>query len=85
MGFLVWFSGEVKSILFIPTNLVCRNDGGKVSRGCVQVTSPYYCRMRRIESVETVELVLVGRLLMIGGDSFPMLVYGSVGSWMCDV
>ena len=33
----------------------------------------------------TVELVFVGRLLMIGGDSFSMLVYGSVGSWMCDV
>ena len=65
---------------------MCRNDGGKVSRGCVQVTSPYSCRMRRIESVGTVELVFVGRLLMIGGDSFPSLCMDqlAVGCVMCE-
>ena len=35
------------------------------SRGCVQVTSADSCRMKGIEGVGTVELVFVGRLLLV--------------------
>ena len=79
-GTLARFSGEVEFILFIPINLACRNDVRRVSGGCVQVTLPYSCRMKRIESVGMVELVFVGRLLVINGDSLLMLVCGSVGA-----
>ena len=40
------------------------------------------CRMGEVESVGTVELVCVCRLLRMGSDLFQMFVYGSVvGGW----
>ena len=59
--------------------LVCRNDGGGESQGYVQVTSADYCRMREKEGVGMVELVNVGRLLRMGGDSLLLPVWRSVG------
>ena len=41
-----------------------KNLAGK-SRGYVQVESSVSCRMRGIEGEETVELVFVGRLLLV--------------------
>ena len=38
------------------------------------MTSGDYCTMRKIEGVETVELVYVGRLLRMGGDSLLLPV-----------
>ena len=58
--------------------LACRNDGGGGSQGCVQVTSADFCRMREIESERMFQLVYVGRLLWIGGDSLLMPIGGSV-------
>ena len=57
---------------------MCENDGGGGSQGYVQVTSPDSCRMRGIEGLGTVELVYVGRLLRMGGDS--LLVPNRSGS-----
>ena len=54
--------------------LACRNDRGGGSRGYVQVTSGNYCTMMKIEGVETVDLVYVGGLLRMGGDSLLLPV-----------
>ena len=59
--------------------LACRNDGGGVSQGYVQVTSADFCRKREIENERMFELVYVSRLLWIGGDSLLMPVSASVG------
>ena len=42
------------------------------------MTSAYYSRMREIEGVEMVELVYVGTLLRMGGDSLLLPVWRSV-------
>ena len=43
------------------------------------MTSADSCRMRGTEVVGTVELVYVGRLLRMGGDSLLVPVWRSVG------
>ena len=45
----------------------------------MQVTSPESCRMRETEGVGMVELVSLGRMLRMGGDSLLMPACGSVG------
>ena len=45
----------------------------------MQVTSPESCRMRETDGVGTVELVSLGRMLRMGGDSLLMPACGSVG------
>ena len=70
--------------------LECKDDGGGGSREYVQVTAADSCRMREIEGVGIVELVYIGRLLRMGGDSLlglcgDLLEIGSLakGSRMC--
>ena len=50
----------------------------------MQVTSADSCRTRKIEGVETVDLVCVSGLLRMGGNSFLFLVWRSVGSGFTD-
>ena len=38
-----------------------------------------FCRMEKVKSVGTLELICVGRLLRMGCDPFLMSVCGSVG------
>ena len=57
----------------VAMRLVCGSDG---RRGHKSADS---CRMGEVESVGTVDLVCVGRLLRIGCDPFLMSVCGSVG------
>ena len=45
----------------------------------VQLTSADSYKMREVEGVETVELVLVGRLLSMGGESILLPEWRSVG------
>ena len=45
----------------------------------MQVMSADSGRIREIEGVGTVELVCVGRLLRMGGESLPLPVWRSVG------
>ena len=52
-------------------------EGG--SQAYVPVTSADSCRTREIEGVGTVELVGVGGLLRMVGESFLLLVWRSVG------
>ena len=52
------------------------NYGGE-SQGYVHVTSADSCRMREIEAVRILELVHLGRLFRMGGDSLVMPV------WVC--
>ena len=63
----------------IATKLAGKCDRGGGSRGCVQVTAALSCRMREIAGVGTVDLVYVGGLLKMGGDSFLVPVWISVG------
>ena len=58
--------------------MACRNNGGGGSRAHLQVTSADSCRMRKIEGVGTVELVYVGGLLRMGGDSLILPACRSV-------
>ena len=65
---------------------------GRKITGYVQVASADSCRTKEIEGVGTVELVCVGGLLRMGGESFLLPVWcgdllevGSLakGSWIC--
>ena len=78
---LVPFSRGVKHILpyCISTKLACKSYGGGGSPGYVQVTSADACRMRRIEGVETVEMVYLGGMLRMAYDSLLVPVWRSVG------
>ena len=49
------------------------------SRVYVMVTSAGSCRTGKIEGVGAVELVCVGRLLRMGGESLLLLAWRSVG------
>ena len=49
------------------------------SRVYVMVTSAGSCRTGKIEGVGAVELVCVGRLLRMDGESLLLLVWRSVG------
>ena len=49
------------------------------SRVYVMVTSAGSCKTDEIEGVGAVELVCVGRLLKIYGESLPLPVWRSVG------
>ena len=64
-----WTSGKAMK-------LACRNNGGE-SEGYVHVTSADSCRMTEIEGVRMLELVYLGVLFRMGGDSLVMLV------WVC--
>ena len=66
--------GEVRFILLLPWNwhVETMEEGDHESADS--------CRIGEVESVGTVELVCVGRLLKMGCDSFVMLVFRSVGS-----
>ena len=50
------------------------------SRVYVMVTSAGSCKTDEIEGVGAVELVCVGRLLRMDGESLPLPVWRSVGS-----
>ena len=54
-------------------------DGGGGSRGYMQVASGDSFRMRQIEGMEMAELVFVGGLLWMGGDSLLVPVWRSAG------
>ena len=59
--------------------LACKSDGGGGSRGWEQVVSADSWRMKGIEGVGTMELVLDGRLLWMGGDPVLVPVWRSIG------
>ena len=58
--------------------LTCGNDGGRI-QVYVMVTSAGSCRTGKIEGVGAVELVCVGRLSRMGGESLLLPVRRSVG------
>ena len=74
---VVRFSGEKSNIFYlIATKLACKNYGGGGLRGYVQVTSADSdCRMKGIEGAGMVELVYVGGVLRMGGDSLLVPVW----------
>ena len=58
--------------------LKCKTDWGEGSQVYVWMTSADYYRMTEIEGVGSVELIYVGGLLKIGGDSLLPSVWRSV-------
>ena len=58
-----------QTLSLIATKLACKSDGGRGSRGYVQVMSADSSRMGEIEGTGMVELVYDGGLLRMGGDS----------------
>ena len=63
----LWFDSPKQPNIFSlnATKLARKTNGRGQSRGYVQVTSADSCRMKGIEGVGTVELVFVGRLLLV--------------------
>ena len=55
------------------------NNGGGITSVFVMVTSAGSCRTGKIEGVGAVELVCVGRLSRMGGESLLLPVWRSVG------
>ena len=63
----------------MATKLAGRNDREWDHEGYVMVTSAGSCRTGEVDVVGTVELMCVGGLLRMGGESLPLLVWTSVG------
>ena len=76
---LVRISRKAKFILSYCNETGVYKWCGVGSRGCVMVTSAGCCRRGEVDHVAAVELVCVGGLLRMGGESLLLPVWRSVG------
>ena len=76
---LVRIPGETKFVLSNRNEIGMQKQWGVGARGYVMVTSAGSCRTGQVEVVGTVELVCVGGLLRMGGESLLLPRWKSIG------